>query len=314
MTRSIAKFSAVFLLGCSIPAFGQLAIGVTLNRDSYVEFEPILAEVTIRNVSGNTLDFRPGTNGAKPGVAPGFLKFEITDNNGKKSELLAPPFNPAIGLLLTAGATSSRHVQINEHYGVTSAGHYRIMVRVGHRRFGTDYASPDTPFRVQRAVALRNLDGKPLLRTVGVPGKDPDAPIQTRDCELFYFSSKGGTICGLRISDKKAIHAVVRLGPLLRGAQPQLQVDSRSLLHILLDIGPRLAAYWVFGLDGTQKQKSYYRMDKENLPYLQRDPDLGRVMVVGGVPAVAGVDYELTPAPFMPAMPPPPGGKDLKDN
>ena len=63
-----------------------------------------------------------------------------------------------------------------------------------------------------------------------------------------------------------------------------------SRLHLLAPVSPKLFRYYVVGLDGRIENTQMYKTDKTT-PSLFRQPDTGKVGVVGGAEARVGIDY-----------------------
>jgi hypothetical protein len=301
-------------------ASAQVGLMLETDRKTYVQFEAAQLRITVRNASGNTLDFGPpsATIGPKDPLAEpnnlpaqGKLSIEVLSPRGENLTNRRPDFNPALDLILPAGATRSVDVPLALLFDLTNEGNYQVQVRASHSRFRSEYASPKVSFTVRGARTIKDLDGRLMSTEVGVPSLGTNVPIATRTASLFSFYTDGGDQCGLKIADDQYVYAIIRLGPFLRGTRPQLEIDSRSHIHAMLDVHTRLTGYWVYDLDGKQKQFSYYKFDKLNLARLLRDPDLGRVMVVGAEVAMEGIDYNLTDLPVM-TMSSPKGG-DLGD-
>ena len=79
-----------------------------------------------------------------------------------------------------------------------------------------------------------------------------------------------------------------------------LSIDARSHFHFLTQTQPRLFSYWIFDPNGKIKKTAHYMVDPAfPIPRMIRDPDIGRVMVVGGVRAKEGVDYNEQALPVM---------------
>jgi hypothetical protein len=277
-------FLLISLLGSAVVpmiASAQLQVSLDLDRHRYIRYEPLVTRVTVRNDTGNDLDFSSRPDGTETG----FLTFEISDPQSKPIRPFSKSFNPMEGLYLAAGATRTIEIPLQKHFNMQRAGDYQIKARVGHMRMANDYLS--------KPIQMEVGSGQPLWeRNTGVPTKDPNAVIGKRRCSINVFHSKLGDVLYLQIEDERTVYTVNRLGPSVRGVQPSCDFDSLARLHILLQVAPRLFRYNVFDLSGKKLHEHVYLLE-EVLPRLHRDPDVGRVMVVGGRIAEEGIDYNV---------------------
>ena len=300
MSLSIKSMILAALLGLPIAAMAQLQVQVNLDRSRYIMFEPMVASVTLRNNSGNDLDFTERSDGTETG----FMLFDITDSHNKQVKPLpcceaynsknkpcctaytrSGHVNPAKGLYLAAGATRTIQVPLQKFYGLQTTGDYIVQARIGHRRLASDYLSKSVQFEIG--------SGQPLWeRTTGIPSRDADGIIKRRTCSVNLFHSEQGDVIYLKIEDKNTVYALTRLGPGVKGVNPLCDFDSRARLHILLQVAPRLFRYRVYDLSGSLKEENIHLI-AETVPRLHRDPDIGRVMVIGGRIAEEGIDYNV---------------------
>ena len=187
----------------------QLQVTIELDRYRYVRFEPINTVVTVRNDTGNDLDFSDRPDGSEAG----FLTFEISDSQSKPVRAFSKSFNPMQGLYLPAGATRKIEIPLQKYFNLQGAGDYQIRARVGHHRMSNDYLSAPRQMEIG--------SGQPLWeRTTGVPAKDPNGPIQKRKCSINVFHSKLGNVLYLMIEDDRAVYLVTRLGPAVKSVMP----------------------------------------------------------------------------------------------
>ncbi len=301
--RHLGVFVALLLAGgCVWPwvAQGQVAVNARAERAIYTQYEQVVLIVSLQNFSGNALDFGPVGAAAElnkgdvlRGPAAGYVRLLVKAPNGRELPLLINDFNPVRSLRLAAGASHQVKIPLDLLVDLTAEGQYQLTVRAGHQRFTDEYTSPPVYFTIRQPLEVKDFDGKPVKLLIGVPSQVPNAPIEQRTCSLVFFNTENGQTCALRVANKDMVQRVVRLGPYLRGTRPQLQGDARGLVHVMLDIHPRITGYWVFDTDGRLKQESFLRLDKESLALLTRDPDLGRVMVTGATLAEEGRDYSL---------------------
>lgn len=278
------RFSGVgrgWTLGLLWPcvAFGQLGVKLETDRAKYVRYEPVKCQLTLRNYSGNSLVFS-----AEEGR--GDLHFVVVAGEEREARAIDPDANPVAGLILGAGETRKLQLVLNALYDMQKEGVYTIYAQVGHPRLKDDFRTDH--------VVIEIRDGLPLWsRKVGMPGTDTVDPIQPRTVTLLMFNGKDGDEYCMRVEDGDLVYGLARLGRRIAGGKPECDVDAVSNVHALLQIRSRLYAYHVYDLNLALKQTRFYMPD-QTLPHLVRDPDIGRIMVVGGRVAVEGVDYFRT--------------------
>lgn len=260
----------------------SLGINITLEENYFIQYEPILATVSVRNYTGNTLVFAAESDDENRNA---YLVFEGDDQNDISVPRVNKGRNPAKGLILGAGETRSLTVRLNDFLNLQEKGTYSIRVRVGHPFLRSDFASDPVTVHVREGEVV-------WTKSIGVPQGGAAQPIQLRDASLLRFRHKEGELYVFRLEDERMVHAIIRMGPCLAYAPPNCQVDAISNVHILIRIRPRIFSYAVIDFNGKEKQKIYYAADEASgVPRLRYDGKLGRVQVVGGRKAVPDVDY-----------------------
>ena len=270
---------------------GQTVIEIQAQTEDreYLLGETIRLAITVKNDSGNALRFNEwddgrvycrieGPDDRLVGGDEDHMQTRRVEKDGREVEQTR--MNLGQGLVLPPGAQQRNVVIINQLYQMSKPGHYRIQACLNHRRLTQEFRSK--PF-------LISIKGgqEVLTKNIGLPADD-DGPIVTRQCALVDFHYRRMQMYCLRISDERFIYAVRRLTKHIKGDRPQLIADARSQIHILIQTEPKLFTYWIYDLEGKLKQIVNYRVVKESIPFLHRDPDIGRVMVVGGRQVVPG--------------------------
>ncbi len=283
-------------IGFLAPVFGQIAVGVTLdrsqNRDKYLQYEPVWAEVSLRNNTGNSLVF----DAASPDNR---LEIQVETADGLRLDLRDKAVNLAGGLILGPGESRTLKVMLNSLYNLNNPGNYKVTASISHARLSNRYFSAPRVLQVVKGECVWSKD-------FGLPAENPTAPIAERKVSILLFPDGRNDTYALQVEDSKSVYGLVRLGPRFTGSKPQCDVDAFSNIHSLMLIRPRLMEYRVFDCNLKQKQHRYIAVDEDN-PVLRRDPDIGRILVVGGRTAVEGKDYQLedvTPPGETPAAKP----------
>jgi hypothetical protein len=279
-------YVALFLvIGSSVNVCGQLSLGVKAAKQQFIQFEPIEIEVTIRNYSGETLTFTTDD------AISGGLAFNITDKQSDLVEARSKSFNPASGLILPPGSTRRMVLAINQHFDLQQPTDYELIARIGHRRLKYDYKAEPVRFKVRAGNQVWH-------RQIGVPGGRVNDEIPIRDVSINMFHGDDGDLFYLKIEDENDVYAVIRLGPRVQGIQPQAEIDALNQIHVLVQMAPQMFSYQMIDLAGKIKQNKLYTVGR-SMPRLIRDPDVGRVMVIGGKLAVDGIDFNDRAIPVM---------------
>jgi len=263
------------LIAATGPASAQLAVGIATDRSVYLTFEAVRATVTIRNYTGNALIFGPGRQ-------TGSISLTATGEGGLRRR--SAQVTDVVGdLVLAPGETRDLAIILNNLIDISSDGEYELYVQAGHPRLNRDFRSS--------LVRMHVRDGTPVWRRrIGLPARDGAHSIPERDVSVVALHDGGVGVYCLRIEDDSHVYGTVRLGRRISGAEPGIDIDAVSNIHILLRIRSRVYSYQVFGPHGKLKQEKLLALD-EGTPQLLRDPSTGRVGVVGGRPAIEGLDY-----------------------
>ncbi len=258
----------------------QITMTVTTERYRYICYEPITVTITLKNNSGHTLHF-----GNDP-VEGGHMKFELRSLKNIPIPPLDASFNPAANLILSPGIVKALSLPLNNYFDVQAEDDYELVVRINHRRLGSDYLSKPIIIQVRHGVRVWE-------NHVGVPSSPDNQVIPVRKCSLNIFHQEDGDLYYLQLEDNDSVYVVARLGPRVHGVKPRCDVDALSRIHTLIQTAPRLFQHRVFDHNGQLKLTSAYTIS-DTTPMLIRDPDIGRVMVSGGQPAMVGEDYNKT--------------------
>ena len=256
----------------------QVGIRLETGRDVYLRYEPVRLRVTLRNYSGNTLIF-----GNAPGNR-GRLDFLIQTQSALPVDKLDRDANPVADLILGAGETRQLELALNSVYDLQRDDVYTIRAQLGHDRLQQDFRS--------NPITVEVKEGLPVWsRPIGLPAAGPGTTIAARRVTLLLFHERRSAIYCLRIEDSRMVYGVVRLGQQISASKPECDIDGVSNVHVLFQIQSRLYAYRVYDYNAQLKQDRYYIAER-GIPHLSRDPDVGRIMVVGGRRAVEGTDFQ----------------------
>lgn len=253
----------------------QLQVDLEIKRNLFIRYEPILATVSITNFSGQTV-FLEDSNGLP------WFGFNIQMKDGRP----IPPRSPDYGkdpVVLEAGTTLRRQVNLTPLYGLDDYGTYNIQATV---RDGTGRYYSSRPQRIEMT------EGRVVWQQV--VGHPDDGT--TRQLFLLTHRLPASTALYLRIMDSERgkVFATHRLGTFLTYDEPQVLLDRNNQVHVLHLRAPKSYIYSHIGLNGEILDRKAFTQAKTK-PLLERTPE-GRVMVVGGAifdPTVA--ESEPTP-------------------
>ncbi len=276
------------LLFTAAALYAQVAIELTIPRTTYLEYERIFARVRMRNYSGQPLVF------GRDSRLSGKLLFDVS-LNGKRIEPVSADSYPMTGTILQPGETKEIMLLLSQYYKLNKPGKYTVHAYVTHQQLPNDYKSQDSHFEVSQGV-------KAWSRTVGIPEllssavNGPRDQIEERTYEIRTITNNSDRLYYLVVEDRKHIYAVLPVGRMIGMEKYRAEVDMLSRLHLLVPTAPKLFRYYVVGLDGKIEESKMFKTHK-NTPQLFRNPENGSVIVVGGAPALPGVDYlEQKPA------------------
>ncbi len=266
-------------------AMAQVQVELSIKRRLFIVHEPVLATVSIRNLSGADLELRDDN-------AQSWFGFEITRTSGMSGVVSAVnPDYRLSPLVIPNGQTVSRTVNVRELYQLQEFGVYNVKAVI--------YVAQTGRFVTSRPVQIDITDGKVIFRqTVGIPPGTGNAG-RERLFTLLSHNLPRGTRLYARIVDPESgrIYCTHSLGRLLSYDTPKVVFDQGNEFHIMQAIAPKSFLYTHLGLDGEVIQRGTYHAVAD-IPRLQRLAD-GTVQVVGGV-----LDVPAAPgAPDAPSAP-----------
>lgn len=273
-------FTVLAALGAAVTVSAQVAMDLTLNRSTFMQYEPVYACVTLRNDSGRPLLF------GKRAELQGFLLFEITDQRGKPVPKRPGSDLTVTGLVLEPGQTRQLIVPINRYYQIDPAGIYRVHAYISHSLLPSEYKSPDLKFNIEPGITV-------WKKAVGLPDlHETEAPTVSKErvYSIRSVTDNATKAFYLVIEDDKMIYSVIRVGKAIGYEKFTAEVDMLSRLHLLMPIAPKVFHYLAFSPSGS-KFADEYRKTSGTIPMLMRNPDTGMVTLIGGETARAGVDF-----------------------
>lgn len=293
--RSLSRFLPLaVLLGATVllyvPTAGaQVRVDLALRRSLFVRFEPVIATVTITNLSGREIELSDDGNHK-------WFSFNIETASGA----LVPPYNSDYSLQpvrIAQGERIARSVNITPLYPISDYGVYRVRAVVYDAGSGR-YFSSNPPLNIEVT------EGRVLWQqTVGVPSGEGVG--SSRTVTLLSHRLPEQTQLYVRIEDKEngLIFCMTQLGRVVVFDKPRVELDSNNDIHILQNTSPRNFLYSMVTLDGKVQNRREYAATQQTRPTLVRSPN-------GGIEVVGGIYKDPAAIAAEKAAPKPPGVSD----
>ncbi len=270
---------ALFLVMSGL--FAQVGMHLTAEKERYLRYEPIDLTLTLRNYSGNTLIFG---RSSEDGTEQGRLAFSVKMHDGSSVAPMSANINPMEGMVFAPGETKELKLTINKYYDMQKDDFYKVTAYVDHKRMPKAYISNSVSFEVREGTVI-------TTKSFGLPARSNEDLIKSVSASLMRFNDGQDDVYCLRIEDEKTVFGTFRIGPCITGSTPQLDADSASAIHVLVQVRPRLYCYSVYSIIGGEaklRQQRYYKPDN-GVPTLSRAP--GYLKILYAKQAVEGTDF-----------------------
>jgi hypothetical protein len=262
------RFLALALLCALAPSLhAQINVSLSIPRHLYLCYEPIVATVTITNMTGRDLTLAD--------KAPDkWFSFEILNDTGSPVPPIAADYH-LDPLTIPTGETVKRKVNLVNLYPVTDYGVYHVRALIFFADMDKYFGSPVSAIEVSEGQTL-------WQQTVGIPDGQQNAG-QYRSYTLLGFRQPKANMLYVRIEDQNAgvVYGTYALGPLINGYEPDAQVDALSQLHILQMVAPKEYLYTRLGPNAEMLGQQDYT-DLKTAPHLKRTAE-GDVAIGGGI-------------------------------
>lgn len=244
-----------------------VTVELTLEQDQFLPNEEVRVGVRIVNHSGQTLHLGKGND---------WLTFTLqARDNYVVSQLGAVPV--AGEFSLDSSLAGTKRVNLTPYFDFRQAGRYEIIATVKIPQWNKEIASLPKAFDVINGTKLREFDfGVPLP-----PGVTNQQPVMRKYLlqQAIYLKQMK---LYLRLMDSNgATLKVFPIAPLVSLSRPEAELDRRSNLHVLSQIGARSFNYSEINPDGEIVAQRIYEYGRTR-PRLRADLD-GNILVVGGV-------------------------------
>lgn len=245
-------------------AHAQLQVTLKLSRVLYMAYEPLLAEVSITNLSGRDMNLAD---------APGHPWFGFEVFAGK--DTLLPPVDPNYhidALFIPAGQTVKRTLNLTPLYPLQDFGPHSLRAVIYDKAADKYYSS--------NRKAIEITDGVQVwTQTVGATDAQGGG---SRKISLLTnrLAKENRLYARIMNPDTGVVLACYSLGPVFIFSPPEYTLDDKNQLNVLQMVGPRQYFYTQIDANGKILQRTSY-IDGKSSPKLSRE-DTGFVVVKGG--------------------------------
>jgi hypothetical protein len=262
-------------------ASAQVRVDLELRRALFIRYEPVIAFVTITNMSGAELQLADEGNHK-------WFSFHIDhpSDDGGDGDTIIPPYNPDYQLssvIIEPGQSIKRAVNITPLYPITEYGIYRVRATIYDAKTNRYYSSnPPLNLTITEGTTLWSQ----TVGTTPEPSADGSNPGESsvRTVTLLSQRLPDNTQLYLRIEDKERgiIYCTAQLGRYVSFSKPQVEIGTDNEIHILQNVAPKLFLYTHANLDGKILESKKFMSTDTARPNLRRDTS-GGVQVVGGI-------------------------------
>jgi len=247
-------------------AAAQIQVNISLSRNLYMIYEPVICTVSITNLAGQEL-LLADTPKDK------WFGFQVETLSGRPLPTVQNDYRNE-PLSIGPGQTIRRSVNLTPLYPITEFGSYRIRASI--------FVSALNRYFSSSPLSMEVTEGRVLWeQTVGVP-PDSGLPGKNRTYTLLTHRLPSSTRLYLRVrdEDRGIVYSTTQLGRFLSFGTPEVKLDRRNEIHIIHNMAPKEFLYSHFGLDGKVRKQVAYQ-DWGSRPVLVPTTD-GGISVVGG--------------------------------
>jgi len=247
-------------------AEAQIRVALEFQRKLFIPYEPILAKVSIENLSGRELTLQDQEN-------TNWFSFQIETAEGRA---IAPrsasyTLDP---VQIGAGQKIERLLNLTPLYPLDEYGSYSVRAVVHAPDFHSYFSS-----------SIHKIDiteGRKIWQQrVGVPMTEADGgDLRTLTLLTHRHMKKNSLYLRIEDEEKGLIYATHRLGPMVSYSDPSVELSPENSIHVLHNIKPTVWMHSHIGLKGEVLIRDQF-LETRGKPFLR--PQDGSVAVVGGV-------------------------------
>ena len=262
----VSVFSAVFLF-LAKESKAQLIVSMNLSKTNYITYEPIVATVTVYNRAGNDIVLG-GPKGR------GWMSFDVY----RDGQLLSPrSVDGGFGtMLLKAGRSVTKKVDINRLYPVSDYGSYTINASV--------YFPPRRSYFSSKKSRINVTDARAFWKQSFGFSQGRNKLASFRQFSLHEHRESANSALYVRLRETKGtkVYCTFSLGRFINVRKPQATIDAQNRLHVMHMISPRIYSHARVSPEGAFLGNEYFRETADTRPSLVIDEG-GTVKVVGGI-------------------------------
>ena len=247
-------------------AGAQLVTSLTIDKRTYVAGEPVIAEITITNHSGQPLTL--ASSRALP-----WLAIVVTDSQG--NPVATRRLNAFGAMKIKTGESLARRVNLTDYFLLDSQGNFAVSAVVRDPSKVVDGASTN------RVLFNLNPGRKYWSQRVGVSS---DSGVGKREFRLLTFVDKQATQLYVQLIDLEtgAKLRTFPLGPALMMRKPLITVDGAQRMHVMYLATPAIWVHSQITSDGKLVKRDLYQRASQGDPLLMAYGD-GSVRVRNGI-------------------------------
>lgn len=266
MRLRLPLFCAALLLGFCSALKAQVSVDLKMQRRSFMAYEPLVATVSIMNLSGRDLILEDTPTER-------WFSFQIYMNGDQ----IVPPRNRDYHLSplrIGAGETVQRQVNLVDLYPVTDYGTYRLQASIYLSETQKYYSSPELNVSVGEGKLIWH-------QAVGAP-QEQGGTADVRQVSLLVYRPFQSNRLYVRIEDqeKNIVYCAFSLGKLMDGSAPQVLLDNLNRLNVMHSAAPKTFVHSVIGLGGELVQQHVYTSTKTR-PEMRKGSS-GEIAIFGG--------------------------------
>lgn len=283
----------LFLALCVValaPAQAQLTVQLNIGRRAHMIYEPILATVSIANMTGRQVVLEDSQ-------ASQWFTFQIMSSDGHSIPARNPDYRLE-PLTLNPGETMKRTVNLQELYQLGDFGTLKVQANI--------YLAQAGRFFPSKPAVIEMTEGRKIWEhAVGVP-EGMEGGGGTRRFSLLTLEHAKGKMLYVRVEGENEgkVYGCYNLGRLVQGIEPEMQFDLANNLWVLQLVAQKTYFLSKIGINGEFQAQSTYVTPKSK-PYLRKLGD-GTLQIVGAVRQTREVpgDPEQKKAPKLSDRPP----------
>ncbi|HEX8296861.1 MAG TPA: hypothetical protein VF593_11205 [Chthoniobacteraceae bacterium] len=262
MKHSRLLLLIVIFVSALTAAQGQVAVDLHIKRRMLIAHEPIVATVTVTNLTGRDITLADTAEMQ-------WFGFQVNTTGDR----IVPPRNPNYALpplIIKAGGQMRRTVNLNELYEIGDYGIYRIRANIHFAELGKFFSS--------RPSVVEVTEGRLLWKQVaGVPGSS-----ELRKFSLLAHQQGNYTLAYVRVEDREngTVFITQELGRMIEGNPPIAELDLGNNLFVLQLVGQREYLLSRISPNGEFLGQTRYSAPKSK-PFIRRLED-GQLQLVGG--------------------------------